>query len=263
MPNKTRKAGAVAPATTKKTGQVKQKRRPKKPALRRRTAKEREALTPVVAELLQRTRTQPSEVMEHLGAFERVELVARPLVRGTDVALAIRGRSADLFHEPMPEDHQVALLTDVQQYLRTILTELGKVDDGVILTGRWANLDSCRTGGLAIYTAFHPDERGGYIGRPVDGHRWTVACMMVLRSSSVTFQWQDILSKLADRTERLVEKANAANYFADGIPVVEGVLWHFRNQPATAAPPIFQTMSQRQEWQRKLKVFPVPDPGWK
>nr|CAD6630508.1 hypothetical protein RNT25_04448 [arsenite-oxidising bacterium NT-25] len=263
MPNTSRKAGAVAPATTKKTREVKGKRRPKKPALRRRTAREREALLPVVAELLQRTRKQASEVMDHLEASERMELVARPLVRGTDVALAIRGRSADLFHEPMPEDHQVALLTEAQQYLRTILSELGKVDDGVILTGRWANLDSCRTGGLVIYTAFHPDGRGGYIGRPVDGHRWTVACMMVLRSSSVTFQSQDILSKLADRTERLVEKANAANYFADGIPVVEGVLWHFRNQSKTDAPPIFQTMSQRHDWQRRLRASPVPDPRWK
>ena len=262
MHNKTRKAGAVAPATTKKTGEVRQKRRPKKPAPRRRTGKERAALMPVVAELLQRTRKQSTEVVEHLAASERLELVARPLVRGTDVALAIRGRSADLFHEPVPEDHQVALLTEVQHYLRTIRTELGKVDDGVSLTGRWANLDSCRTGGLAIYTAFHPDGRGGYIGRPVDGHRWGVASMMVLRSSSVTLQSQDILSKLADRTERLVEKANAANYFADGIPVVEGVLWHFRSQRPTDAPPIFQTMSQRHEWQRQLRACPVPDPGW-
>jgi len=261
MPDKTRKAGAVALAPTKKTGAVKQKRRLKRPTLRRRTVKEREALMPVVAELLQRTRKQPTEVMEHLAASERVELVARPLVRGTDVALAIRGRSADLFHEPMPEDHQVALLAVVQQYLRTILAELGKVEDGVILTGRWANLDRCRSGGLAIYTAFHPDGSGGYIGRPVDGHRWTVACMMVLRSSNVTLQSQDILSKLGDRTELLVEKANAANYFADGIPVVEGVLWHFRGQHPTDASPIFHTMSQRHEWQRKLKTSPVPDPG--
>lgn len=263
MPDKTRKPGAVAPATTKKRGEVKQKRRPKKPVLRRRTVKERNALMPVVAELLQRTRKQPTEVMDYLAGFERVELVTRPLVRGTDVALAIRGRAADLFHEPMPEDHQVALQTDVQHYLRTILTELGKVDDGVILTGRWANLDSCRTGGLAIYTAFHPDGRGGYIGRPVAGHRWTVACMMVLRSSNVTLQSQDILSKLGDRTERLVEKANESNYFADGIPVVEGVLWHFRSQLPTDAPPIFQTMSQRNDWQRRLRASPVPEPGWK